>query len=112
MAVWAWIPDLTDFNEGVRTKTLISDMGGRRKRYPKGTPLRTFTLKYPSIEDDVADQMLQFFYDHHGEAYSFDFIHPKTGDTIRVCFDMPDMDKSSFYFIVSNVGIKLIEELI
>jgi hypothetical protein len=56
--------------------------------------------------------MLQFFYDQHGEAYAFDLIHPKTGQLIRVCFDMPDMDKSSFYFIIATTGIKMIEELL
>lgn len=110
MDIWSWTPSLDEFNEGATTKTLISDMGGKEKRFGVGEPRRTFDFTYSSIDEGTADLMYEFFINHNGQTSAFFFIHPKPPHKLyRVRFDMADISKKSFYFIAANVGIKLIE---
>lgn len=112
MDIWSWTPNLEEFNEGAVTKTLISDMGGKEKRIGVGEPRRTFELTYSTINEVTADLMYEFFIAHNGQTDAFLFMHPKPPHKVySVRFDMADMSKKSFYFIVANVGIKLIEVL-
>jgi hypothetical protein len=111
MGVWAWTPSLEEFDEGLVTKTLISDMGGKEKRISTEDPRRTYKFTYSAVDEDTADAMYNFFLEHRGQAKSFIFIHPKTSEIVNVRFDMAAISKKSFYFIVSNVGINLIEVL-
>ena len=110
MEIWSWIPSLDEFDEGVTTKTLISDMGGKEKRTAVGEPRRTFEFTYSSIEESVALQMYNFFINRKGQYDAFLFMHPNDPHELIKCrFNMSDMSKKSFYFIIANVGIKLIE---
>ena len=110
MDIWSWVPTLEEFNEGAVTKTLISDMGGKEKRIGVGNPRRTFELTFSSIDEVTASLMYDFFIAHNGQTKAFLFMHPKPPHALyRVRFDMTDISKKSFYFIVANVGIKFIE---
>lgn len=110
MDIWTWTPTLDEFIEGVTTKTLISDMGGREKRIGVGDPRRTFEFTFSSVDEETATKMYDFFVAHRGQMMAFFFMHPKDPHPLIKCrFNMSDISKKSFLFTVVEVGIKLIE---
>lgn len=87
-------------NNIVRTQM---DVGPAKVRRRTTANVRSLRMTYVLNKDQAADLEAFFFNDTAGGALSFDYTHPRTGDTVSARFTEPPQISSlnGIYFQIS-----------
>jgi phage-related protein len=109
MAVFTWRGN-EEFEEIDRTDVLITQFRGPEQRREKSPQRRAFRLPFSQFED-VANEIRDFYKARGGPLEAFDWVHPDTGETIRVRFNNDTLERTRIYGVAHQFDIELIEVL-
>lgn len=109
MAVFDWRGN-EEFDEITRSDVLITQFRGPEQRREKSPQRRAFKLPFTQFAD-VANEIRDFYNARGGPLESFDWVHPDTGETIRVRFNNDSLERTRIYGVAHDFSIELIEVL-
>jgi len=99
------------FSEGIKFKTLISELEGaqeqRRKKWATGR--RTFRLEFKVLTTAEIATLFTFYIARAGSFEAFDFVNPNDSVTYQVRFLQDEMTKERFSAALFATGLEMIE---
>lgn len=103
------LPDPERVEESITFRTLITQFeSGKEQRRSKGTPRRSWNLRYRKNASDASD-LWSFYVARRGAYESFEWLNPVDGQTYKVRFARDQLTREVLWRLAFNFGVELIE---